>query len=118
MRLVWVLFLVAIPLSNTLSADDENAKLIAFFKTYLDEEFKLWPVGATRLGDHRFDHLLDDISPQARAADVERYRRLLKELPAQVQYQKLARSSQIDYEILNHSFQRSLWLLENTHPFE
>jgi uncharacterized protein (DUF885 family) len=100
------------------SADDEDGKLADFFKRYLDEEFRLRPYTATRLGDHRFDHLLDDLSTSARAGWLEHDRRVLRELPEQVSYAKLSRAGQIDYEILKHELTRKIWLAENTHPFE
>ena len=96
----------------------EDARLNTFFKAYLDEEFKHKPFDATRLGDHRFDHLLDDLTPKARAANIERTRKALEDLPKQVDYKKLSRSAQIDYEILKHSWTYSLWLAENARPFE
>ena len=49
------------------------------------------PAEATRLGDHRFDDLLDDLSPKARAAWAERYRATLAELPKKIDYKKLSR---------------------------
>jgi uncharacterized protein (DUF885 family) len=98
--------------------DSEDAKLIAFFKAYLDEEFQHRPLEATRLGDHRFDHLLDDLAPAARAANVERARQALAELPKRVAYAKLSRAGQIDYEILQHHLRRAVWLAENFNPFE
>jgi uncharacterized protein (DUF885 family) len=101
-----------------LAADDEDARLAAFFRAYLDEDFRARPLEATRLGDHRFDHLLDDLSPEARAGWSVRLRRTLAELPRQIDYQKLSRAGQIDFEILRHHLTRSLWLDENTRPFE
>lgn len=95
----------------------EDDKLSAFFKEYLVAEFKQRPLEATRLGDHRFDHLLDDVSPKARAAWTERARKVLAELPRRIDYKKLTRGGQVDFEIWRHHLQRSLWLAENTRPF-
>ena len=100
------------------AADDEDAKLAAFFKDYLEAQFRQRPVLATQLGDHRFDHLLDDVSPKARAAWTEHARKALAELPKRIDYQKLSRPGQIDFEILKHDLTRTLWLAENTNPFE
>ena len=100
------------------AAEDEDAKLTNFFKEYLDEEFRQRPLTATRLGDHRFDHLLEDLSAKARAAWTERTRKTLEDLPKRIDYQKLSRAGQIDFEILKHDLTRSLWLAENTRPFE
>jgi uncharacterized protein (DUF885 family) len=96
----------------------EDARLAAFFKEYLEAEFKARPLEATRLGDHRFDHLLDDLSPKARAAAKERWRKTLQELPRKVKYKELSRSGQIDFEIFAHHLKRELWLADNTRPFE
>ncbi|HJT79379.1 MAG TPA: DUF885 family protein, partial [Gemmataceae bacterium] len=97
---------------------DEDARLTAFFKEYLEDLFRQRPLDATRLGDHRFDDRLDDLSPAARAAWTERDRRALADLPKRVAYKKLSRPGQIDYEIFRHNLQANLWLAENTHPFE
>src|ERR1051326_8538501 len=103
---------------NLASAQDSETKLAAFFKEYLDRTFRLRPMEATQLGDHRFDDLLEDLSPAARAAWTEQTRQTLAALPKAVDYKKLSRAAQIDYEILEHELTKSLWLDENTHPFE
>ena len=76
------------------------------------------PLEATMLGDHRFDHQLDDISPAARQTWLEQYRRRLELLPAEVPYADLSRNGQIDFEILRDELTRNIWLAENTRPFE
>src|SRR5437899_5861757 len=48
------------------AGEESDAKLDRFFKRYLEESFQLRPMQATLLGDHRFDNLLDDLSPSAR----------------------------------------------------
>lgn len=100
------------------AADDEDAKLSAFFKAYLDEEFRQRPLVATGFGDHRYDHLLDDLSAKARVEATERTRRILEELPRKVDYAKLSRSAQVDFEIFKHHLTRGLWQAENAKPFE
>jgi uncharacterized protein (DUF885 family) len=99
-------------------AEDEDAKLTAFFKDYLEEEFRQQPLAATRRGDHRFDHLLEDLSAKARATWTERVRKALEDLPKRIAYQKLSRAGQIDFEIFKHDLTRTVWLAENTRPFE
>jgi uncharacterized protein (DUF885 family) len=96
----------------------EDAKLSSFFSGYLDGHFRRQPLEATQLGDHRFDSLLDDISPQARAGWLEFARKTLRELPRQVDYKSLTRDAQIDFEIFQHELQTGIWLSENTRPFE
>src|SRR6266487_4568821 len=73
-----------------------DAKLDDFFRQYLEEHFRQQPLEATRLGDHRFDALLDDVSRSARDEWRALARRTLRELPRQVDYAKLSRSGQLD----------------------
>jgi uncharacterized protein (DUF885 family) len=95
----------------------EDARLERLFKDYLDVEFKHRPLDATRLGDHRFDDRLDDVSAKARAANTERTRQMLADLPKRIDYKKLSRSGQIDFEIWRHELKKELWLAENTDRF-
>jgi|SRR5665213_2301368 len=96
----------------------EDDKLNAFFKNYLDEYFQQQPFQATSLGDHRYDNQLDDISSKARDAWLTLAKKTLDELPKQVDYRKLSRDGQIDFEIFQHNLQTQIWETENFHPFE
>lgn len=100
------------------AAQDRAMTLEAYFKSYLEESFRLRPLEATRLGDHRFDHLLDDLSAKARTGWVEHARRTLAQLPKQVDLSKLSPAEKLDAEIFQHELQKSLWLAENVRPFE
>ncbi|HTA29390.1 MAG TPA: DUF885 domain-containing protein [Candidatus Cybelea sp.] len=104
--------------ATALRAQEGDAKLETFFKQYLEEHFRQQPTDATRLGDHRFDGLLDDVSAAARARWLELDRETLARLPQEVDYAKLTRDGQIDFEIFQHELQAGIWLTENTHPFE
>jgi uncharacterized protein (DUF885 family) len=99
-------------------ANPEDGRLASLFKEYLEGEFKARPLEATRLGDHRYDHVLDDLSAKARAASAERWRKNLRDLSRNISYKRLSRAGQIDYEIFAHHLKRNLWLAENTRPFE
>jgi uncharacterized protein (DUF885 family) len=120
--IVFILFVIAsavIPFALAKDRpNDEDAKLVDFFKNYLDEEFRQRPLEATRLGDHRYDDRLDDVSPKARSAWTEHYRATLVQLPERIDYQKLSRSGQIDFEIFKHHLTRYLWMADNLHAFE
>lgn len=95
-----------------------DARLDAFFQRYLEARFQQEPLWATRLGDHRFDALLEDLSPAARAAWVELDRRTLEALPREIEYQRLSRDRQIDFEILRQELTQAIWQAENLRPFE
>jgi uncharacterized protein (DUF885 family) len=103
---------------TTLAQNAEDARLESFFRQHLDVSLRQRPVEATGLGDHRYDHLLDDISKEARAGWLKQTRATLKELPKQVDYRKLSRAGQVDYEVLKQDLERDIWLTENFHPFE
>lgn len=118
LRAASVLFVVLLPAFALAAKPEEDERLTSFFKEYLDEQLRQRPLDATRLGNHRFDHLLDDISPEARSRWAETWKKTLARLPRRVEYAKLSRSAQIDFEIFRHDLERSLWLAENTRPFE
>ncbi len=109
---------VVAALNGTLRAQEADVKLQAFFKQYLEEHFRGRPMNATRLGDHRFDDQLDDLSPEARRHRLEFDRRTLERLPQEVDYARLGRDNRIDFEIFQHELQSDIWLTENTRPFE
>jgi uncharacterized protein (DUF885 family) len=96
----------------------EEEKLATFFKSYLDQRFTLRPVEATQLGDHRFDSQLEDLTAQARAKWLAQTRETAAELPKRVNYSKLSRAAQIDFEMLQHYLKFQEWSSLNMHPFE
>jgi uncharacterized protein (DUF885 family) len=98
--------------------NEEDGRLATFFQSWLDESFRAEPTMATRLGDHRFDDRLDDISPKARAANVKRLERYRDELPRRIDYPKLSRNGQIDFEVFRHHLVSELWHHEHFEPFE
>jgi len=62
-------------------AQQADGKLESVFKTYLDDYFRRRPLEATRLGEHRFDSQLEELTPEARAKWLELTRRMLADLP-------------------------------------
>lgn len=98
-------------------AQTADKQLQAFFKSHLEETFRMRPLDATILGDHRFDHQLDDISPEARAAWLSQWRTSLQTLTTSIPADKLTPNAKIDFEILKDELARNIWLAENTKPF-
>jgi uncharacterized protein (DUF885 family) len=101
-----------------LAAGDADAALAAYYRAYLDATLEAQPLLATQLGDHRFDDRLENPTPEARRAWLDLTRRTLRELPRRIDRGALGEDGQVDYEILRHDLETSLWLAENTHPFE
>ncbi|MGC3956579.1 MAG: DUF885 domain-containing protein [Verrucomicrobiota bacterium] len=110
--------LICLLAGDVIAQSSEDQKLQVFFKAQLERQFQLQPTMATGLGDHRYDHLLDDISKEARAGWKRVAEQTLRDLPKQVDYKKLSRAGQVDFEILQQDLRRDLWLTENFHPFE
>lgn len=104
-------------LSRPVLGQTADQRLADFFRTYLDEAFQLRPLDATMLGDHRFDHLLDDISASARQKWLDHWRSQLATLEAQFAKADLSANGRIDFEILRDELKRNIWLTENTQPF-
>jgi uncharacterized protein (DUF885 family) len=117
-RLLLPLLTILCLAASARASAPEDAKLEAFFRSYLDQRFRQQPLDASRLGDHRFDHLLDDVSPAGRLVWKERDRKTLEDLPHKVDYKKLTRAGQIDYETFAHDLEYSLWQYDNDRRFE
>jgi len=80
----------------------------ALAQRYLEEAPEQSPVGATALGDHRFDDRLDDVSAagwQARLTFSELYLAALEPIDRA----KLSRANQVDALLLLHDLQYDRW---------
>ncbi|MDQ3229217.1 MAG: DUF885 domain-containing protein, partial [Pseudomonadota bacterium] len=65
--------------TDTAQAD---ARFADISKRWLDGWLQLNPVGATQIGDHRFDNEVDDLSAVGRQKYVEFSKKMLAELDA------------------------------------
>ncbi|MBL9138335.1 MAG: DUF885 domain-containing protein [Verrucomicrobiales bacterium] len=101
-----------------LAATPADDALAGFFQRHLDASFAMRPMDATRLGDHRFDAFLDDLSVDAQARWIAYLGKTLEQLPQQVDFARLSRDGQVDFEILRDDLTTSLWLAENAKPLE
>lgn len=90
------------------SSDQAFARLA---ERYLDAYPALSPVGATGLGDHRFDRLLDEVSDRARARRQDLYTKILEQLK-RINPGQLSRAHQVDYVLLRHELEANLWSLQ------
>jgi len=111
---------IAIALMLTMPAQPtpEDAKLATLFQQLLDEEFRLHPVYATQQGNHDHDDRMDDLSPRARAKDVERSKQILRTLAKEIDRTKLSQNGRIDYDIWKHSLDYGLWSVVNDNRYE
>jgi uncharacterized protein (DUF885 family) len=97
------------------SADD---KLVAMFRQHLEETFQMRPLDATLLGEHRYDHLLDDISADARRRWLDQLRGQLDRLDKELPVDELTPAGKVDFQIFRDDLARNIWLMENIKPFE
>ena len=122
LALAFAIFAIALctgqPLAEAQSPDTETARLEGWYKAYLEKTMREEPMMATRLGDHRFDDRLEDLSAAARKARLDRDRAALADLSRAIDYKKLPRAAQVDYEILARSFEARIWLSENIKSYE
>src|SRR5438046_2316342 len=81
----------------------EDARFTAFGDRIVDALLKSDPVGATQLGDHRYDALLPDVSASGRAARRAFAQRSLAEL-ARFHSGRLTREHQVDAILLKEQF--------------
>jgi uncharacterized protein (DUF885 family) len=92
-------------------AGSEDARFLALGARWLDGSMRLGPVNATQVGDHRFDAMLDDLSPAGRKAQTDFDRRFLAEL-AKIDRRKLSRANQVDAAMLENALRYDLWGVE------
>lgn len=80
-------------------------------KRYIDQMPALSPINATTLGDHRYDDLLDEVSPTARQRERDFHQRFMNELQ-KLDRSQLNRDQQVDYQILAAQLKGDLWRLD------
>ena len=90
---------------------DENDEFRNLARDYIDQMPALSPVGATQIGDHRFDGQMDDISEGARRRTQEFNRKILDRLK-RIDRMGLSRDLQVDAALLGHELRRALWRFE------
>ncbi|MFO0014925.1 MAG: DUF885 domain-containing protein [Planctomycetota bacterium] len=109
--------LVAFALSASTAWAQPDSAFDRTFQEFLAEECKIHPTFASSLGNHEHDHELDDLSPAARAKDVERYRKWLERLSRELKLSAMPRDAQIDAEIWMHSLKYRIWQATETDDF-
>lgn len=117
-RAVYFLFGIVVLVPGLLSAEVADADLDRFFHEYLESAFQLSPLWATRLGDHRFDHALDEMTIEAQGRRATLMKKTLERLPQCVRFDDLSFAAQVDFKILRDSLQRELWLEETENRLE
>ena len=105
-----IAILSAGPMSTATAARpiDANAAFAAIGVRYIDTIVRLSPVGATQLGDHRFDDRLPDVSAAGRAKTMAADKALLADL-GRVDRSRLTRDNQVDALLLDNALRFEIW---------
>jgi uncharacterized protein (DUF885 family) len=84
----------------------------AISKGWVEAMLRLGPVSATRIGEHRYDHLVDDMGPRGRAANLMLARSTLARL-GRINIPSLNRENQVDAALLKNSLESQIWTIES-----
>ena len=99
------------PAAETAGTAAVDADFAALSKRALDTWMQHSPVGATQIGDHRFDSEVDDLSAAGQQKTLAAYKALLAELE-KIDVAKLGRENQVDAAILRNQLQSDIWNAE------
>ncbi|CAN7256158.1 DUF885 domain-containing protein [Pseudoxanthomonas sp. LjRoot168] len=104
-----------VPGADTAATATDTAKADAAFadlsKRALEGWLQLSPVGATQIGEHKYDGELDDLSAAGRQKGLEFSKKILAELDA-TDIAALSRENQVDAAILRNQLQYDIWTAE------
>ena len=90
----------------------QDAGFESFAESYVEELLALRPEWATLLGDHRYDHRLDDYSLEGVNRDLAFQRRSLRKLET-MDPARLGEVNRVDYRILKANIESMIFRLED-----
>jgi uncharacterized protein (DUF885 family) len=96
------------PVASAVDTAAADAKFADLSARALDGWFQLSPVGATQIGEHKYDSEMDDLSAAGRQKGVDFGKKILAELDA-LDAGKLSRQNQVDAAILRNQLQYGIW---------
>ncbi len=95
--------------AQTPSRADRTFEALA--RRYIDQGARLSPVGATGMGDHRFDDRVDDLSARGRNAGLRFSQQILASLE-RIDHSQLSRANQVDAKLLDNALRSDIWRTE------
>ncbi|RYZ74149.1 MAG: DUF885 domain-containing protein, partial [Lysobacteraceae bacterium] len=90
------------------STAEADAKFADLSRRAVEGWLQLSPIGATQIGEHRYDSQVDDLSAAGRQKGIDFGKQVLAELDA-LEVGKLSRENQVDAAILRNQLQYDLW---------
>ena len=92
---------------NTSPASATDPRLDTLFNDYWEFTLRSYPTWATYLGDHRYDSLLTDYSPEAHAARLEQMRSFLARVEA-IPLGERSSGDRLNHELFAHMLRDAL----------
>ena len=106
--LLYILLVLTASLSCSLLPQKQDAEFISLAENYIQELLESYPEIATQLGDHRYDHLLNDYSAEAVRKSIVWAKKTLNDL-SMIDPSRLSQANAVDYEILRNQLEFSIW---------
>jgi len=106
---------LAIAAANANPKDDEFEKIA---KDYIENYLASHPEFATELGDHRFDGIVSDYSPETRARMLAKAKQVHAALKKFDDYKQLTGANQVDARILRENVDYEIFRLEDLREAE
>ena len=101
----------ATPATAAADTAQADAKFADLSKRALEGWLQLSPVGATQIGEHKYDSQIDDLSAAGRQKSLDFSKQTLAELDA-LDVGTLSRENQVDAAILRNQLQSDIWSAE------
>ncbi len=119
MKMIHLILALSLPLAiaaaNANPKDDEFEKIA---KDYTENYLSSHPEFATELGDHRFDGVLSDYSPETRARMLATAKQVRDALKKFDDYKQLTGPNQVDVRILRDNVDSEIFRLEELREAE
>lgn len=108
---ITIICILAAVIFSCSTTSDPNQQFEKTAGDYIEDYLRLYPESATRLGDHRYDHLLNDYSLAGVRKSVEMNRKYLRELD-KIDACQLSLTNSTDLLILRHRIEKSIFSAE------
>lgn len=96
---------------------DHNEAFVSLAEEYIERFLEMYPETATALGDHHYDHRLNDYSVQGVRDGIEFNKSSLRSLN-RIDPGRLTRDNRVDYYILRNQIEESVFRLETLKEHE
>ena len=97
--------------------ESHDAKFQSVAENYIQDYLKLYPESATYMGDHQYDHLMNDYSLSGVEKTLDLHRAYLDSL-ANIDPTKLSEINNIDYQILRDNIKSTIFQVDTIRAFE